>query len=202
MKLIRKIIESNIKGVGIICTYQEPYLGILKNPNDKFYKLTDLISPDKEYLMAGLLDFKDISDLIKFHFSERLNVNNIDHQLINILLQKSFKGNPTLIIELVESLLEQKYIQYPANQLITTSDLDDMDKTGDWYSFVLPLRAERIIGSIIDGLPVKEIMLLKYACVIGNIFDLSTLTNICPFNNLNMGDLYSCLSKFEVFICH
>jgi len=159
-----------------------------------------LINPDKEYFMSGLVEDHEISELIKFNISDTLSVTTIDSQLIKIIKKKSFRGTPIFIIELIESLLAQKFIQFPSQQLITTSDLDDMDKTDNWSTFVIPIRFEKILGNIIDCLTVKEIMILKYASVIGNIFDLSTLNRINPFNNLSLIDTYGLLSKFEVRI--
>jgi len=148
--------------------------------------------------MQGLLEESEVAELIKFHVNETMNVTTVDHEVIKILIKKSFKGIPIFIIDLVEALLAQKYIQYTAQQLITTSDLDDMELYGDWTSFVLPIRFEKILGNIIDCLSVKEIMILKYAAVIGNVFDLSTLNRINPFNNLSLTDTYAILTKFEV----
>jgi len=150
--------------------------------------------------MSGLVEDHEISELIKFNISDTLSVTTIDSELIKIIKKKSFRGTPIFIIELIESLLAQKFIQFPYQQLITTSDLNDMDKTGNWSTFVIPIRFEKILGNIIDCLTVKEIIILKYASVIGNIFDLSTLNRINPFNNLSLIDTYGLLSKFEVRI--
>ena len=167
---------------------------------DKFHRLGDIISPEKEYFLNGLVEESEVSDLIKFHISDSLNITTVDHELINIILKKSFKGIPIFIIDLIEALLQQKYIQYPAQQLITTTELVNMDRDGDWTSFVLPIRFEKILGNIIDIFNVKEIMIMKYASVIGNIFDLSTLQRVNPFNNVSMDDTYQMLFRFEVIL--
>ena len=73
-----------------------------------------------------------------------------------------------------------------------------MDKHDDWTEFNLPIRFEKILGNIIDCLNVREIVILKYAAVIGNTFDMEKLLGIQPFNNITSDDLYVILQKFEV----
>ncbi len=188
-----------MKRIAIICTYQEPLINLIRNPNDKFNKILDLINPEKEYIMGGFIEEADICELIKFHLSEKnINIQTINSQLIKVLLQKSFKGIPIFMIDLVDSLLAQKFIQFPAQQLMLTPELEEMDNTCDWTLFVLPIRFEKVIGNIIDTLTVKEIVILKYASIIGNMFDLSTLHSLITFNNLSLMDTYNILLKFEV----
>jgi predicted ATPase len=195
--LIKYILHSDIKGLGLICSYQEPISKLLKNQNDKFYKVSDLIAPERDIYLHGLMEEREINDLIKFLFNEE-QISKIDPDLNKILLKKTFKGTPVFILEVLKSLIEQKLIQTPSYQLIPTSHLDDMDKNEDWISFIVPVRFEKILGNIIDMLNVKEIIILKCAAVIGNIFDLETLFKISPFNNLSYDDLYLLMCKFEV----
>jgi len=196
---IKKLLESDLKGIGIICSYQEPLIPLLKSPLDKITKLLEVVNPDKSYSLNGFTAESEISDLIKSHLNDTINITSIDSHLIKILLQKSFKGTPIFIIDLVETFLNAKLIEFPNQQLITYKELDNMDKYNDWNEFNLPIRFEKIIGEIIDSLNVKEIVILKYACVIGNIFDLEKLSKILPFNNINDEDLFQILTKFEVY---
>lgn len=189
-----------MKGIGIICSYQEPLIPFIKNPLNNITKLAEVINPDKEYVMNGFSEDHEISELIKFHLSDTINITSIDNSLIKIILQKSFKGTPIFIIDLIETFLASKLISFPAQQLVTSPDLDVMEKNNDWNDFNLPIRFEKIIGNIIDNLNVKEIVILKYASVIGNIFDLEKLSKILPFNNISDNDLYTILQKFEVRI--
>ena len=73
-----------------------------------------------------------------------------------------------------------------------------MDNDQDWISFNVPIRMEKLIGHLIDSLDVKEIILLKYAATIGNIFDIDKLSKLNPFNNYTFDDLYGILQRLEV----
>lgn len=75
-----------------------------------------------------------------------------------------------------------------------------MDSDQDWTNFNVPFRMEKLIGHIIDSLDVKEIVLLKYAATIGNIFDIDKLLKLNPINNLTFDDLYGTLQRLEVII--
>ena len=195
---MKKIMISNIKGVGIIASYQEPLLPLIKNPLDKFHKLSDYVNIDKEYVMNGLTDEQEITDLIKNHFNDIMTVTKVDSNLINILLQKSFKGMPLFVIDLIDRLLDAKLIQCIANQVQPTPELEEMNKYNDWRSFNLPISYEKLLGQIVDTQTERDIIILKYASVIGNIFDIETLNKILPFNNISFDDLYYLLEKFEV----
>ena len=167
---------------------------------DKFHRLTDLVNPDKEYVMNGFFDEREVVDLIRLHLSDFYNIQLVDLQIVKILLQKTFKGIPLFVLDLVDSLFEAKLILLANNftQIVITNELIEMDRNQDWKSFNLPMRYEKILGNMIDCLSVKEIIILKYASVIGNIFDLEKLNKILPFNNIDKDDLYSILQNFEV----
>ena len=73
-----------------------------------------------------------------------------------------------------------------------------MHNNRDWSNFVIPVKMEKLIGSFIDYLDFKEIIILKMASAIGNIFDLNKLYKLYPFNLFTIDDMYSILSKMEV----
>ena len=72
-----------------------------------------------------------------------------------------------------------------------------MEQMLDWSDFTVPMRIEKIVGSLIDALNTKEIILLTYASVIGNMFDLKKLNELNPFNNVTKDELYSILLSLE-----
>lgn len=161
-------------------------------------------NPPKTFMMENILDSHDLKDLIKKHLSERIldefkiNLNIIDEDLLRILISKSFKGVPLFLMDILDNLINsKKYVQVLAGELIVTSELIEMDQTLDWSEFTIPMRLEKIIGNIIDTLTTKEIILLKHASIIGNIFDLHKLNEINPFNNVTKQDLYSLLKSLE-----
>ena len=71
-----------------------------------------------------------------------------------------------------------------------------MIETRNWADFTIPMRIEKLIGSIIDSLSTYEIIILKYASVIGNIFDINSLIQFNLFN-LDIDQLYKILQNLE-----
>ncbi len=149
--------------------------------------------------MNGFTEEADISELIKTYF-DFMNITYVDPQIIKIILQKTWKGVPMFVIDLMGSLLNQKLVQFVSNQILSTNEIHEMDINGDWVMFNCPIRYEKILGNIIDNFYMTEIIILKYASVIGNLFDLDNLNRILPFNDINQHDLYTILQKFEVNI--
>ena len=60
------------------------------------------------------------------------------------------------------------------------------------------MRIEKVLGSLIDHLNVKEIIVLKHASVIGNIFDISKLYRLNPLNNISFDEINSIIYNLEV----
>ena len=189
----------------ILCTYQDLICSIIQNPFDKFAKSLDFFG-ERVVSMENINDLHECEELIKNNLEGRLNIEKIDPELINIIIPKTFQGNPLFILDIIDSLIvfiilnkdSNKYVQHPGQELLTTSELIDMDNEQDWISFNVPIRMEKLIGHIIDSLECKEIILLKYAATIGNIFDLDKLSKLNPFNNCTFYDLYSILQRFEL----
>ncbi len=202
--MIRAIVKAKIKGVGLVCSYQEPVLPIIRNSLDKFHKLADLIIPEKEYVMNSFTEEQEIKDLIINHLivDKEVVIIDIDKDLIKIILQKSFKGVALFVIELIDAFFEKNLIRVVGTTLLPSTDLMEMHKNIDWKAFNLPIRYEKTLGQIIDTLGGKEIIILKHASAIGNLFDLGNLNKIIPFNNIDEDDLYRILRKFEVNTGH
>ena len=127
-------------------------------------------------------------------------VTKIDDKILSFLLMKSFQGNPLLCISLFESLLKsQKYIKINESnsELEITKDLLDDNEVFDWSNLLIPYVYEKISSMMINNLlNFKEILLLKYACTIGTIFDIQTLDKINPLNILiKTEDLFHIIKK-------
>jgi class 3 adenylate cyclase len=182
------------KGIAIITSYQDEICPIIKNPNDKF-STSVLFDWDDTFLMENLSDIDLARDLLRYHIPGKVSAN-ISHELINIILTKSFVGNPLFMIEIFNSLIESGYVV--TNQEFAPSPkLIEMYILNDWSGFTVPLRMEKILGNIIDNLSPKEIILMKYASVIGNLFDIDKLNELNPFNSITMDDLLSILKNLE-----
>lgn len=73
-----------------------------------------------------------------------------------------------------------------------------MHNDRDWSNFVIPMKIEKIVGHLVDELDFKDIILLKIAATIGNIFDLDKLYKLNPFNFFTIDDMYSIMQRYEV----
>ena len=207
---------SQLKPLIVILSYQEEF-NFLK-------RTTDLISKEKEFLnKMNLYEFKmdkqedvvnnmtiknitsiqEIEEYIKIYVIENDiyerfdSLFKVDPNLIRTLIDKSYGGNPLLIRDLLEEFLRKKYIQNCVSEILVTSELDDMEKLRNWNDFTIPLRIEKICGEMIDLLNERDIIILKHAATIGNLFDIQTLLSIIPFLGMTLLDLYDELKKIE-----
>ena len=205
-----------LKPLIVILSYQNEFSFIKKiedpmSKRDDFMSdmsLDDFIANDDEKIvnnmqLKNISNVKEIEETIKIyllnHGEDRTfdSIFSIDHKLIHLLLDKSFKGNPLFMHDLIGELLDKKYIQNCVEEILTTSELDDMELEKDYNDFEIPIRIEKICGEMIDLINEHHIILLKYASVIGNLFDINTLYNILPFKDVYINDLYNTLKSFE-----
>jgi predicted ATPase len=198
IQMIKILKEKSIKGISIICSYQDPISPLIKSQNS-FLKHDNLFDPENEYLMDNLTDYEDVADLLMNNLEKNFNIEKINHKLTNILLTKSFKGNPLFLIDIFENLLNSNsLIEIRGKEATLSQELREIVENNDWIDFRIPLRIEKIIGSILDNLDVKEIILLKHAAVIGNFFDIDKLNRMNPFDNILFDDLYAIIQNLEV----
>ena len=206
-----KILISNSKSVNnisVIFTHQESLFMHIRDDNDKFAKEPEFFSDEiYNFYMHNIIKHKEISKIIKFSIlksdlgqnkKDKIAISKIEKTLLDIIISKSFRGNPLFIFEITESLLNSKiFIQHLSTEILVTSELLQMKEFQDWGEFKIPILIEKIVGSIIDSLTLKEIILLKNASVIGNIFDIKRLMELNPFNDLNYDDVYDILQNME-----
>ena len=152
--------------------------------------------PNEESIIC--FDIKPINDknilkkLIIYYFKDlvlnnyKTNLETVDEQILDFLLIKSFNGIPLLIIALFKSLLKSdKFIQVLSGEFIITSELMDDNKILDWSDILLPYIYEKYASMKINSLlNFKETLILKYACILGTIFDLQTLDKLNPLKNI------------------
>jgi hypothetical protein len=94
-------------------------------------------------------------------------------------------------------LKSKKLIQHLSTEILVTTELLEMEKLKNWCEFKVPIVIEKLIGAIIDSLKLKEIIILKIASVIGNVFDIHSLIAMNEFANVNNEEMYSILKSFE-----
>ena len=208
--------SQDLKPLAVIMSYQTEFKFIkrikdlMSKRNDFLIpmKINDFISIDREDIVNSLQlksisNVKQIEEFIKIyllHHGENRTFDSIfkvDPKLIHLLLDKSFKGNPLFMYDLIDELFKKKYIQNCVEEVLTTSELDDMELEKNYNDFVIPVRIEKICGEMIDSISEHNIILIKYASVIGNLFDMYTLYNIIPFKGMYLNDLYNTLKSFE-----
>ena len=90
--------------MAVICTYQDLICPFVLNTFDKFGKSLDLFG-DKIFAMENITDLHDCQELIRQSLEGKINIEKIDPELINIILPKSFKGNPLFLVDIIESLI-------------------------------------------------------------------------------------------------
>ena len=206
---------KDLKPLIIILSYQEQFR-FLKNENDLIGHTKDFIlemsldefelNKDEKVVnnisMKNLTNKEEIEELIKNYILEISlydrfdSLFKVDPTLINILIDKSFCGIPLFIRDILEQLINSKLVQNCVEELLITSELEDMEKQRNYIDLFIPLRIEKICGEMIDSIQEREIIILKHASVIGNLFDIQTLHSIIPFN-FTILDLYDTLLSFE-----
>ena len=169
-----KRIKQKLQGICIICSYQDTMTEVVQTNEDKFGKHIDVFNKESSYLLDGITAIPDVEDLIYNIESQDFKFNSINPKLINMILPKAFKGNPLFILDIAGRLLikASKLVEVVSGELRPSPELEEMEHNNDWSGFNIPIRIEKILGNIIDNLDTKEIILLKHASVIGNLFDI------------------------------
>ena len=148
----------------------------------------------------------EIETMIIFCYEKKVlndyktNLETVDNQILDFLLMKSFHGIPLLVLSLFESLLKsEKFIQTLSGEFIITSELIDDNVIYDWSDISLPYIYEKITLNYINNLlDFREIILLKYASIIGTIFDIKTFDKMNPLKNIfKIRDLEKILLKLN-----
>ena len=141
---------------------------------------------------SGSEDGKD--DYIK------INLDNIPDEVIKALLPLCIKGSPLFIIELAQALIDQEYILVEnGHKLVLSEEFKTMIELRDFRKIKIPFIIEKVLGNIIDSLKCMEIIILKQASVIGNIFDIDILTDLLSTFSTNFDDLFEAIRNFEAF---
>ena len=133
-----------------------------------------------------------LRNIIIFHFKNFVlkkygtELKVVDNKILDFLLTKTFNGIPLLAIDLLKNLIKsEKFIQIYSGEFIITSELNDESDILDWNDILIPYIYEKITSNSLNQiLNFKEILILKYASIIGTLFDLKILNKINPINNI------------------
>ena len=193
ISLINKI--KCLKNKFIICTYQD-------NINPYKPQKPCLLETDKEIKLSGLFNERDVHNLIIDFCSrnKKVEVRSIDKLTFFNILSRSFHNNPLFIIELVDSLLEEKQLIINDNQeMVPSHTFSSYMELMDWSKLNIPFIIEKVVGNIIDSLKCEDIITLKHASVIGTIFDLDKLYKLNILNSLNSEGLKQKIYKYAEY---
>ena len=193
VSLLNKI--KSLQNKFIICTYQN-------NINPYKLQKPSSLEADKEIKLSGLFNEKDINNLIINFFSEVKNVqiNSIERKTLYYILARTFHNNPLFIIELFDSLYDQKLIKVNDELILVSSpSFVKSCELMDWDQLNIPFIIEKVVGNIIDSLKCEDIITLKHASVIGAIFDLEKLYKLNIINSLNFESLKQKIYKYAEY---
>ena len=183
--------KDSIQQMTLICSYQ-----ISLNPFDKqnisffdFVNTTIVMNPLrnnlKDFIITYIREVKHINKCSSIRFDVEEIIRN-------------FKINsPLLLGELLSSLIDEGYLIVHDSTLETGKNFSEMSILNDFKSIKIPFLIEKIIGNIIDSLSPIEIIILKYASVIGKTFDIDTLYTISTDSQLSFENLVKMIYSFH-----
>ena len=139
-----------------------------------------------------VIDKNILKKIIIFNFKKSVlkqygtELSVVDNKILDFLLTKSFNGIPFLVITLLKSLINSdKFIQTLSGEFIITSELKDESDVMDWNDIILPYIYEKITSNSMNKLlNFREILILKYASIMGTMFDIKILDKINPLSSI------------------
>ena len=130
----------------------------------------------------------------------KINLDDIPDEIIKALLPLCIKGSPLFIIELAQALIDQGLIFVKdGHKLELSEEFKTMLTLRDYRKLKIPFIIEKVLGNIVDALKCMEIIILKQASVIGNIFDIDILSDLLSTFSTNFDDLFEAIRNFEAF---
>ena len=204
---------------------KEKYLGLNKDLNETFMSIGTIIEMKPFMKIEDVAEL--IKDNIKYyHLDEetekskkqmennknkksggdgkddyiKINLDTIPDEVIKSILPLCIKGSPLFIIELTQALIDQEYILVKNGHILELSEeFNTMKNLRDYRKIKIPFIIEKVLGNIIDALKCMEIIILKQASVIGNIFDIDILSDLLSTFSTNFDDLFEAIRNFESF---
>ena len=216
-QVLIEIKKGKIENTFLLCTFQSLICGIKDYEKEKYLKFNKELEEAFEngtiIQMKPFVKSEDVAELIKENIVregksknskdaayDKITIDEVPIDVINAILPLSFKGNPLFIIELTQALLDQQFLTLKNRScLMLTEEFKKMLKLRDYSKLKIPLIIEKVLGNIIDSLKCMEIIILKHASVIGNIFDIDILSEILSTSPSNFDDLIDTLKNFESY---
>ncbi|CAD8124494.1 unnamed protein product [Paramecium sonneborni] len=188
------------------------------NSNFEHITFKNLQLSDYKVILSDLFHINKIK-CSKNQETSNLQDNNILHyeyikmQLMQSNTQEFFlqtiyrktQGNPLTFITLIEKLLKGNFIIIDNQQqdIVTLNDsLLNILNLDEFVILEAPLNKFRINSSYLDKVGCLELLILKVASIIGDIFDVQTLNKIQPFKEVihkeNLIKILNSLEELEI----
>ena len=198
-QILIQINKNTIENIFLLCTFQSLICGLKDYEKDKYLKynkeLEEAFDMGTVIQMRPFVKPEDVAELIKENIVRDGKSKNNKDQYDKITIDEV-----PIDIELTQALLEQKFLTLKNRScLMLTEEFKKMLKLRDYSKLKIPLIIEKVLGNIIDSLKCNEIIILKYASVIGNIFDIDILSEILNTSPSNFDDLIETMRTFESY---
>jgi len=118
-------------------------------------------------------------------------IKGIDKDALQIIANKS-EGNPMISFQLILASIKAHYLENKEGYLMPTEEFNTAKILDDWSFIDVPDLATRLNSkhlSLLSKISIKDLICLKAASVIGNIFTLRQLKYISPLITEGMVDL-------------
>lgn len=146
-----------------------------------------------KFVFQGLKPNDTLNIMKKF-----LNLNAIESNLLYFVHLKS-RGNPIMIMSILRTLIKNNLIKKNLNKLIITNKANELFSINEFITVDAPQASIKLNSPILDKLDSREILALKIASVIGDIFTSNILRKINPFKGQGISneDLEKILTELE-----
>ncbi|KAL4462875.1 hypothetical protein ABPG72_011131 [Tetrahymena utriculariae] len=162
------------------------------------------------------IDLNTISFLFYSQIKERLQ--EYPKLFFYYFLQFKTNGNPLLLLDCVESFLDNKLLLMAGKNIsqeelekegyktsynyrktvFITEELRNLMLCEEFITINSPLIKRKIYGPILDQIKTEELLIMKIASVIGTVFDFEMLSKVQPFKELIKNDqLIDLLTNLE-----
>lgn len=200
--VLKNIIKKDYKNLFLILSLRSDHLeaGIdLKSLNHNITEMQEILKKKiaaksaLKFVFQGLKPIDTLNIMKKF-----LSLTNIESNLLYFVHLKS-RGNPSMIMSILRTLIKNNLIKKNLNKLIITNKANELFSINEFITVDAPQTSIQLNNPIVDKLESKEILALKTASVIGDIFTSNILRKINPFKDQGISneDLEKILTELE-----
>ena len=165
-----------------------PYVYLEPERKDPFYDLQNNDSIAK--FKVELLDTDEKKIIfVKSVLKELkgINITGISPNILKFLINKTFGGNPNILMRIILLIIEQNYYKIENEKLIETENFEWMLKYNDFTKMTLSRIIQKKVDEIINNnLDDEDICLLKFASLFGDFFELSQLKQVILIENTSI----------------